>query len=117
MKKSMLLFLTIGCLFPLTSSPVSLKYAEGPADLPAIQIHSHTPDAAFWYLSKNGAAKNFFHGHGKMVHITIKAGEGTGQPPKVLVQEKKLNNEGCYDIVIDEHHKVTFKHRSHECNQ
>lgn len=136
MKKNILSIIAITSLLPLTSSPICLRYINGPSELEHISVYSDATKAGSYLptggpfageLPLNGPAKHFPDILGDHAYITIKAAELTRNKytntktayssGKILVRGEKLNNKASYEITIDEHGSVNFREVNNMCGQ
>jgi len=113
MKKSMLALITIGCLLPLTSSPICLRYVSGPFynnELEVVidwtKVGSLLPSVSEQNkLYKGGKRIRYFSG-GDTLYITLR-GRKKNDDDVVLTTQKLVGN-ASYDITIDDNDHVTF---------
>lgn len=141
MKKSILFIAVIANLLPLTSTPICLRYVDGPSDLEYISAYSDATKAGSYFptggpfykeLQRGGPAQNFPDMLGKHAFITIKdagltrvtydfAGKDLGTVKSahstgdILTRGEKLNNKASYEINIDANKNVTFKEVDSMC--
>lgn len=140
-KKSMLFI--VSCMLPLTSSPICLKYAEGPSDMERISVYADATKAGsylptggpfFKELQLKGTALQFPDLLRNHAFITIRGGgltraqytfgdkvlhsgktaHSTGE---VLVRGEELKNNASYEIIIDADKKVSFREVDSMCKQ